>query len=228
VVEGHYSMDGDYPDLPRLIAIKEKYGCWLMVDEAHALGVVGETGGGIAEVFGVEHSQVDIWMGTLSKTLVGCGGYVAGSAVLIDFLRSLGNAFVYSVGVPPVIAATSEKALELMHREPDRVRKLQANARHFAGTAKEKGLNMGTSRETAISPIIVGDSLPAAMLSDRLFKRGINVQPVLYPGVPPKTSRLRFFLNTAHSFEDIDHALGAVAEELNEIDKTLKAIPLSL
>jgi 8-amino-7-oxononanoate synthase len=228
VVEGHYSMDGDYPDLPRLISIKEKYGCWLMVDEAHALGVVGETGDGIAEVFGVEHSQVDIWMGTLSKTLVGCGGYVAGSAVLVDFMRSLGNAFVYSVGVPPVIAATSERALELMHREPDRVRKLQENARHFARTAKEKGLNMGTSRETAISPIIVGDSLPAAMLSDRLFKRGINVQPVLYPGVPPKTSRLRFFLNTAHSFEDIDHALGAVAEELNEIDKTLKAIPLSL
>lgn len=224
VVEGHYSMDGDYPDLPRLLEIKEKYGCWLMVDEAHSLGVLGATGRGIAEVFGVDPRRVDIWMGTLSKTLVGAGGYIAGSAVMVDFLRSLGGAFVYSVAVPSVIAASAEKALTIMHREPERVRKLQANASHFASVAKEKGLNLGTSMQTAICPVIIGDSIPAAMLSDRLFRRGINVQPVLYPGVPPKTSRLRFFLNTAHTFDDIELALDVVVDELEKIDGRLKAL----
>lgn len=224
VVEGHYSMDGDYPDLQRLLEIKEKYGCWLMVDEAHSLGVLGATGHGISEVYGVDPKRIDIWMGTLSKTLVGAGGYVAGSAVMVDFLRSLGGAFVYSVAVPSVIAASAEKALTIMHREPERVRKLQANAQHFAKVAKEKGLNMGTSRETAIAPVIVGDSLPAAMLSHQMFERGINVQPVLYPGVPPKTSRLRFFLNTAHTFEDIERALDIVVDELIKIDGRLKAL----
>jgi 8-amino-7-oxononanoate synthase len=224
VVEGHYSMDGDYPDLPRLLEIKEKYGCWLMVDEAHSLGVLGATGRGIAEVHGVDPSRVDIWMGTLSKTLVGAGGYIAGSAAMVDFLRSLGNAFVYSVGVPPVIAASSEKALAIFHREPERVQKLQANGKHFAKVAKEKGLNMGAAAGTAICPVIVGDSLPAAMLSQQMFKRGINVQPVLYPGVPAKTSRLRFFLNTSHTFEDIEMALDIVAGELKKVDGMLQAL----
>lgn len=228
VVEGHYSMDGDYPDMPRLLEIKEKYGCWLMVDEAHSLGVLGATGHGVTEVFGFDPTRVDIWMGTLSKTLVGAGGYVAGSAVMVDFLRSLGGAFVYSVAVPSVIAASAAKALEIMHREPERVQKLQANAQHFAEVAKAKGLNLGTSMQTAVSPVIVGDSLPAAMLSDRMFKRGVNVQPVLYPGVPPKTSRLRFFLNASHTFEDIDHALDVVVEELAQIENDIKNIPLNM
>jgi 8-amino-7-oxononanoate synthase len=199
-----------------------------MVDEAHSLGVLGATGHGVAEVYGVDPQRVDIWMGTLSKTLVGAGGYVAGSAVMVDFLRSLGGAFVYSVAVPSVIAASAGMALSLMHREPERVEKLQANAKHFAKVAKVRGLDMGTSMETAICPIIVGDSLPAAMLSDRMFKRGVNVQPVLYPGVPPKTSRLRFFLNTAHTFADIDQALDTVVEELAKIDDVIKNIPLNI
>ncbi len=228
VVEGHYSMDGDYPDLPRLLELKEKYGCWLMVDEAHSLGVLGATGRGIAELHDVDPSRVDIWMGTLSKTLVGTGGYIAGSAVMVDFLRSLGNAFVYSVGMPPVIAASAERALTIFHREPERVQKLQANARHFAKVAKEHGLDLGTSRETAVCPVIVGDSIPAAMLSQQMFERGINVQPVLYPGVPPKTSRLRFFLNTAHTFEDIEHALGVAAEELKKVSDRMDRIQVGI
>lgn len=228
VVEGHYSMDGDYPELPKLVEIKEKYGCWLMVDEAHSLGVLGATGGGVAELFGIDPARVDIWMGTLSKTLVGAGGYVAGSSVMVDFLRSLGGAFVYSVAVPSVIAASAVTALEIMHREPERVRKLQANARHFSEAAKMRGLNLGSSMQTAICPVIVGDSLPAAMLSDRMFKRGVNVQPVLYPGVPPKTSRLRFFLNTGHTFDDIDQALDIVVEELAQIDDVMRSLPLEM
>ena len=222
VVEGHYSMDGDYPDLPRLLEIKDKFGCWLMIDEAHSLGVLGKTGRGLAEIYGVDPSRVDIWMGTLSKTLVGCGGYIAGSANMVDFLRSLGNAFVYSVGLPPVIAASSEKALTIVHREPDRVNKLQSNAAFFAKVASEKGLNLGSSQQTAICPLIVGDSVPAVLLSQQLFKRGINVKPVLYPGVPAGTSRLRFFLNAAHTFDDIEIALNCVVDELQNVYRMTK------
>src|SRR5690606_7043385 len=116
VVEGLYSMDGDYPDLRRLVEIKKRHHAWLMVDEAHSLGVLGATGGGLYEHFNVASNEVDVWMGTLSKTLAGCGGYIAGSGVLIDYLRCMAGAFVYSVGMPPLIAASVEKSLEIMHR----------------------------------------------------------------------------------------------------------------
>src|SRR5690606_23038990 len=145
VVEGLYSMDGDYPDLPRLIDIKKRYDAWLMVDEAHALGVMGKRGFGIAEHFGVDGRDVDIWMGTLSKTLVGCGGYIAGSKELVHYLKSSVGAFVYSVGMPPVVAAAAQKALEILHREPERVAKLKENCAFFADEAKKAGLDVGTS-----------------------------------------------------------------------------------
>jgi 8-amino-7-oxononanoate synthase len=217
IVEGLYSMDGDYPDLPRLIDIKRRHQAWLMVDEAHGLGVLGARGGGVAEHFGVDPREVDIWMGTLSKTLAGCGGYIAGSDVLVDYLRSLCNAFVYSVGMPPVIAASAAKALEIMHREPERVERLQRNSRYFQAGAQARGMNTGTAPGTAVCPIIVGDSIAAAYLSQRMFDRGINVQPVLYPAVPAKTSRLRFFLTAMHSDADMDTALAVLQEELADL-----------
>jgi 8-amino-7-oxononanoate synthase len=226
VVEGLYSMDGDFPDLPRLIEIKRRYRAWLMVDEAHALGVLGARGYGIAEHFDVDASQVDIWMGTLSKTLVGCGGYIAGSAMLIDYLRCFAHAFVYSVGLPPLIAASAEKALELLHREPERARRLRANGEHFRSYAKQRGLNTGNGAGTAVCPVIVGDSIPAVMLSQRMFERGINVQPVLYPGVPPKTSRLRFFLTASHERADIEQAIDVMVEELGKIPAAIQNVKL--
>lgn len=224
VVEGLYSMDGDYPDLPRLLEIKKRHHAWLMVDEAHALGVMGPRGYGLAEHFGVDPRQVDIWMGTLSKTLAGCGGYVAGSAVAIDYLRCLAGGFVYSVGLPPLIAASVTKSLEIMHREPERVAKLQHNGAYFQKAAKEKGLDTGSGRGTAVSPIIVGDSISAVILSQQLFERGINVQPVLYPAVPAKTSRLRFFLTSMHTEQQIDTAIDVMAEELAKIPENLRSL----
>lgn len=221
IVEGLYSMDGDYPDLPRLIDIKRRHQAWLMVDEAHGLGVLGARGGGVAEHFNVDPRSVDIWMGTLSKTLAGCGGYIAGSAVLVDYLRSLCNAFVYSVGMPPVIAASAAKALEIMHREPERVERLQHNSRYFHDGATSRGMNVGTAPGTAVCPIIVGDSVAAAYLSQRMFDRGINVQPVLYPAVPAKTSRLRFFLTAMHSEADMDTALSVLQEELAALPEAM-------
>ena len=177
VVEGHYSMDGDYPDLPRLLEIKARHDAWLMVDEAHSLGVLGRRGYGIAEHFGVDPRRVDIWMGTLSKTLAGCGGYIAGCKELVDYLRLTVGAFVFSVGMPPVIAAAAHKALEILHREPERVARLQHNAAYFCSLAKARGLDLGTAAGTAVCPVIIGDSLPTVVLSQRLLERGVNALP---------------------------------------------------
>src|SRR4029079_16800738 len=158
VVEGLYSMDGDFPDLRQLVEIKKRHHAWLMVDEAHALGVLGKNGFGLFEHFGVDPREVDIWMGTLSKTLAGCGGYIAGSEVLVDYLRCMAGGFVYSVGMPPPIAASVHKALELLHREPERVAKLQENGAYFLERAKASGLDTGFGRGMAGTPIVAADS----------------------------------------------------------------------
>jgi 8-amino-7-oxononanoate synthase len=226
VAEGLYSMDGDYPDLPRLIDIKKRYNAWLMVDEAHALGVLGKTGGGLFQHFGMDPREVDIWMGTMSKTLAACGGYIVGTGPMVDYLRLLAGAFVFSVGMPPVIAASVHKSLELMHREPDRVARLQHNCRYFLDYARKCGLDTGLGMGTAVTPIIIGDSIAAVMLSQELLKRGINVLPVLYPAVPMKQSRLRFFVTAMHSEQDIVKAIDVTIEEIARIPARMQALKL--
>lgn len=206
IVEGHYSMDGDIPDLPALIDIKRRHKCFLMVDEAHALGVLGASGLGLREHFGVAGRDVDIWMGTLSKTLAGCGGYVAGVRALVEHLKYAAPGFVYSVGIAPPLAAASLAALRLMLKEPERVMRLQENGRKFLRLAREAGLDTGTSDGFAIVPVITGSSLKAVRLSGALFERGINVQPVIYPAVEERAARLRFFLSQTHSEHDMRHA----------------------
>lgn len=203
VVEGLYSMDGDLPDLPALIELKRRHGCFLMVDEAHGLGVVGPTGRGLFEHFGVAPGEVDIWMGTLSKTLSGCGGYIAGERALVDHLKYAAPGFVYSVGIAPVLAAASLSALRIMRAEPERVARLQHNGSLFLRLAKEAGLDTATSQGFSIIPVITGSSLKAVKLSSAFFERGINVQPVIYPAVEERAARLRFFLSETHSEQDI-------------------------
>jgi 8-amino-7-oxononanoate synthase len=227
VVEGHYSMDGDYPDLPRLLEIKTRHDAWLMVDEAHSLGVLGRRGYGIAEHFGVDPRRVDIWMGTLSKTLAGCGGYIAGSKELVDYLRLTVGVFVFSVGMPPVIAATAHKALEVLHREPERVARLQHNAAYFCSHAKARGLDLGTAAGTAVCPVMVGDSLLTVVLSQRLLERGVNALPVTHPAVPAKSSRLRFFVTAMHTRTQIETAIDVTAEELANVRERAAEFDLS-
>jgi 8-amino-7-oxononanoate synthase len=217
VVEGLYSMDGDYPDLSRLVDLKKRYDAWLMVDEAHALGVLGKAGGGIFEHFGVDPNQVDIWMGTMSKTLAACGGYIAGTGTMVDYLRLLAGAFVFSVGMPPAIAASVHKSLEIMHREPERVARLQQNCQYFLDYAKKRGLDTGLGMGTAVTPIVIGDSIATVMLSQQLLTRGINVLPVLYPAVPMKQSRLRFFVTAMHNKQDITQAIDTTVDEIAKI-----------
>ena len=219
VCEGLYSMDGDGPDLARLVDIKERFGCWLMVDDAHALGVLGRTGRGIFEMAGVDPKRVDIWLGTLSKTLVSCGGYVAGSRPLVDFLKLTAPGMVYSVGIPAPAAIAASTAMTLMQREPERVTRLQVNGKLFLEKARAANLDVGTSWGYAVTPVILGDSLRTIVLADRLLKRGYNAFPIVPPGVPEKSARLRFFISSEHTAEDIESAVAAVREELTIIER---------
>ena len=226
VVEGLYGMDGDIPDLPRLVEIKRKHHAWLMVDEAHALGVLGRTGQGIHEHFGIAGTDIDLWMGTLSKSLASCGGYIAASSELILYLKNTAGVFVFSVGMPPVIATAAATALRVWRREPERVRALHANGQRFQDGARAAGLDTGTGIGAAICPVVIGDSMKAVILSQQLLKRGVNVQPVMYPSVPAKASRLRFFVTRTHTSEDIDRGLCILREEMAGLGDTMRGMKI--
>ncbi|MEM0907687.1 MAG: aminotransferase class I/II-fold pyridoxal phosphate-dependent enzyme [Pseudomonadota bacterium] len=215
-VEGLYSMDGDAPDLARLVRLKNRYDAWLLVDEAHALGVVGATGRGLAERDGVDPNSIEIWMGTLSKTLASCGGFIAGSSVLVEYLKATAPGFVFSVGLPPAASAAALTALDILDQEPERVAKLAENGARFLARGRKAGLDMGTSEGLAVIPVIIGDSILAAVVSHRLMEAGINVQPIIYPAVPEKAARLRFFINSTHTADDIDAAVDATARCLSD------------
>lgn len=218
VLEGVYSMDGDFPDLPHFVEVKNRYRALLMVDEAHSIGTMGPHGRGIGEHFDVDARSVDIWMGTLSKSLGSCGGYIAGCRELIDYLRYTAPGFVYSVGMSPSNTAAALAALHVLEEEPARVARVQARARLFLHLAKQQGLNTGLSNNTPVIPVIVGNSLIALKLSHALFQRGISVQPILYPAVDESAARLRFFVTACHTETQIQQTVKAVAEELRRID----------
>ncbi|HJU19596.1 MAG TPA: aminotransferase class I/II-fold pyridoxal phosphate-dependent enzyme [Stellaceae bacterium] len=217
VIEGHYSMDGDVPDLPAFIAAARRHGAWLMVDEAHAMGVLGARGFGTAEHFGVDPGEVDIWMGTLSKTLVSCGGYIAGSRELIRYLKLMAPGFVFSVGMAPPAAAAALAAIEVLRREPARVRRLNERAALFLRLSREGGLDVGGSIGAAIVPVITGSSIRAGRLAQAMFARGVNVQPILYPAVPERAARLRFFLTAEHTEEQVRETVRILVEESRRI-----------
>jgi 8-amino-7-oxononanoate synthase len=217
VVEGIYSMDGDFPDLPEFIKIKQRHKAFLMVDEAHSLGVLGEKGEGIASYFGVNPKDIDICMGTLSKTLASAGGYVAGDKALVELLRTYAPGFLYSVGIPPASAAAALAALQLLQSEPERVTALRKNSVLFLQKAKEKGINTGLSQGYSVIPVIVGGSIKSGRLADFMFKRGVNVQPIFYPAVEEKAARLRFFISSAHTEEQIVKTIEILSEELNKL-----------
>jgi len=218
VIEGVYSMDGDYPELPKFVGVKKKHKALLMIDEAHSIGTMGSHGRGICEHFGVDPREVDLLMGTLSKSFGSCGGYIAGCSELVEYLKYTAPGFVYSVGLSPPNAAAALASLHLLKEEPDRVARVQANSRLFFQLAKERGLNTGLGNDTPVVPVIIGNSLHSLKLSRRLFERGINVQPILYPAVEEKAARLRFFITAVHTDEQIRDTVAAVAEELWSLD----------
>ena len=217
VLEGIYSMDGDFPELPKFIDIKQRYRSYLMVDEAHSFGVMGTRGFGIREHFALDGTDVDIWMGTLSKALASCGGYIAGERALVEHIKFAAPGFVYSVGMPPPAAAASLAALERLQEEPQRVRRLQANGRLFLESARSAGIDTGRSEGLAIVPAITGSSIQAARLANALFERGISVAPILYPAVEEKAARLRFFVSSEHREQDIAATVAILSKEIDQL-----------
>lgn len=217
VLEGIYSMDGDFPDLPRFVEIKHRHRVFLMVDEAHSFGVMGGNGLGIREHFGLKACDVDIWMGTLSKALAGCGGYIAGESALVEHLKFLAPGFLYSVGMSPPVAAAALAALRCLRKEPGRVCDLQARGGLFLRLAKASGIDTGGSVGLAVIPALVGSSVKATRLSAALFEQGINVQPILYPAVPEKSARLRFFISCQHSEAEIEDTVRILGQETRRL-----------
>jgi 7-keto-8-aminopelargonate synthetase-like enzyme len=186
-----------------------------MVDDAHALGVLGTSGRGLAEHFGIAPGDIDILMGTLSKTLASCGGFIAGSKPLIEVLKHSAPGFVFSVGLLPAMAAAALESLRVMRQQPERVHRLQSNALLFLHEARSAGLDTGNSAGAAILPIMVGSLQRAARLVQGLFASGINTSPIIYPGVPINAARLRFFVTSEHTAEQIRTTVETVRTELD-------------
>lgn len=217
VIEGVYSMDGDYPELDKFVELKKQYKSWLMVDEAHSAGTMGATGRGIAEHCGVKARDVDIWMGTLSKSYGSCGGYIAGCRELVELLKYTAPGFVFSVGLSPTNTAAALASLMVLQSEPQRVGRLQEMSKLFLSEVRRHGLNTGDSHDTPVIPIITGNSMLALKMSRKLFEAGINVQPILYPAVEESAARLRFFINCTHTPEQILYAAQQVADAFQDL-----------
>lgn len=217
-IEGVYSTDGDIPDLPRFIEVKKRHKAFLMVDEAHSAGVLGAHGRGIGEYLGVDPQDVDLWMGTLSKSFGSCGGYITGCRAMVEYLKYTAPGFVYSVGISPANAAAALAAIRLLKDEPERVARLHERAGLFLTLARSRGLNTGLSKDSPIVPVILGDSVHCLRLSRAMFDRGINVQPILYPAVEERAARLRFFITASHTEEQIRHSIDVMAEEVERIN----------
>ncbi len=212
IAESLYSMDGDVADLPRLVEIKEKHRAWLLMDEAHSIGVLGQDGRGLCEYTGVDPSQVDLIIGTLSKTFASCGGFIAGAKPVIDWLRYTLPGFVFSVGLSPVITAAAQSALQLVQKETWRVEKLRRNAELFVEVAHEAGLDTGPAIGRGVVPILFSDSYETVAASQHLIANGYYVPPIIQIGVPKNQPRLRFFLSASHTEEDIRGVIGLLAK----------------
>ncbi|MFC3125135.1 aminotransferase class I/II-fold pyridoxal phosphate-dependent enzyme [Pseudoroseomonas globiformis] len=219
LVEGHYSMDGDSPDLARCVDMARRHDAWLMVDEAHSLGVLGPTGRGVAEAQNVDPVGVDLWMGTLSKTLSACGGYIAARAEVIDWLRHTAPGSVYSVALAPPLAAAALASLDVLRAEPERVARLQANGMALRERLRARGFNTGASQGSAIVPVILGSSVRTVKVAGALLERGVATQVVVFPAVPEQSARLRFFVSADHSEADLDRAAALLTEAVAAIGR---------
>ena len=219
IADAVFSMDGDIFPLPEAVELCRKYNARLMVDEAHSLGVLGATGHGIEEYFGMR-GAIDIKMGTLSKTIPGVGGYITGDEDLINFLKHTARGFIFSAALPPAITAACHASFEVIEREGvARNQILTRNVDHFLGGLQDLGFDTGVS-VTPIVPIITGDEERAMIMTHHLQENGVFVLPVLPPAVPHGYSRLRANVTASHTIEDIDFALG-VFEEAGKIAKVI-------
>jgi glycine C-acetyltransferase len=208
IADSVFSMDGDIIDLPKIVELSKKYNAWLMIDEAHSVGVLGKKGTGIEEHFGMG-DVIDIKMGTLSKTIPSVGGYVAGKKELIDFLRHGSRAYIFSAALPPAQAAAANEAFKVILDEPERLDRLNANTQQFIGGLKGMGFDTLLT-ETAIVPVLCGTDEKAMELTKRCQEQDVFVLPVVSPAVQEGMSRLRATVTAAHEPADIEHAMDVI------------------
>jgi glycine C-acetyltransferase len=207
VTDGVFSMDGDIAPLPGIVEAAEAYGAAVMVDDAHASGVLGRNGRGSVDHFGL-HGRVAVQVGTLSKAVGSLGGYVAGSVALREILTQRSRPFLFSTSHPPAVVAACREAIRVMQDEPELQDRLWANTRYFKAELTRLGFDTGHS-ETPITPVMMGDPDTAGRFSDRLIEEGVFAQPVVFPTVAIDKSRLRTIVTAAHATEQLDTALGA-------------------
>ena len=221
VIEGVYSMDGDIAPVDKFVELKKKYGFFLMVDEAHSTCVIGETGGGVDEYFHLAPDDIDIKMGTLSKGLGACGGYLCGRKNMIEYMRYNLPGFMFSVGISPPLAAAALTSVRLMRSDPSIMENMRRNIQCFMREARRHHFNTCLAGETAIIPVLVGDDNLTAELSIRMREKGVFVPPALYPAVPRGQGRLRFCITSVHKESQIVEALDKLEECARELNVTL-------
>jgi 8-amino-7-oxononanoate synthase len=224
IAEALYSMDGDIVDLPRLVDIKERHRAWVLIDEAHSIGVLGQDGRGLCEYSGVDPAQIDLIIGTLSKTLASCGGFVGGKAPVIDWLRYTLPGFVFSVGLSPVIVAAAHTALQVVKKENWRIERLRRNAELFVDLAREAGLDTGPAIGRGVVPILFSDSHETLAASRHLMNNGYYVPPIIQIGVPKNQPRLRFFLSAAHKSEEIRGVINLLARRPSQASVSTQTV----
>jgi glycine C-acetyltransferase len=215
IADAVFSMDGDIIDFPKMVELCRKYRAWLMIDEAHSVGVLGERGTGIEEHFGMPNT-IDIKMGTLSKTIPSVGGYVAGNRDLIRYLRHASRAYIFSAALPPAQAAAAKAAFEVILEEPWRVKRLRENATLFINGLKACGFDTMLT-ETAIVPILCGSDEAAFGMTRAAQRKGLFVLPVVSPAVPPGLARLRATVTAAHEKDEIETAMDLLSEAGKEV-----------
>src|ERR1017187_10555215 len=207
ITDGVFSMEGDIAPLPQLVELAEKYGCIMMIDDAHSSGVLGRNGRGTVDHFDL-HGRVDIQVGTLSKAIGVLGGYVCGSRDLIEFLYHRARPFLFSTSHPPAVAASCLAAFDVLEQEPERIQSLWDNTRYFKAGLKSAGFNTGLS-ETPITPVIVGDAALAHQLSRELFEEGVLATGIGFPTVAKGKARVRTIVASTHTKAELDRALEA-------------------
>ena len=205
VVDGVFSMEGDIADLPGIVDVSKAHGARIMVDDAHGIGVLGEGGRGTAEHFGLE-DEVDIIMGTYSKSLASIGGFIVATAEAVDYIKHHARALIFSASPPPASVASVIAALDIIEQEPERREKLWENTRKIQKGFKEMGFDIGVS-ETPVVPVVVGEDMTAFMMTIRLEEEGIFVNPVVSPATPPGRALIRTSYMATHTFEQLDRVL---------------------